>query len=104
MSAACVGSVEERGELPAVVARGVGGAPDPDQPVAAVNAEMVLVAKERVRDIDALRPVRGPGPTGPCGNRLLLKAHRLLMRRSSLFDLCSLMRRFIDWGSWDYVQ
>jgi hypothetical protein len=57
--ARCVGPVEEPDELRAVVTGRIGRAPGPDQPMAPVDAEMVLVAEERDRDVDALRPVRG---------------------------------------------
>ena len=56
--AAGVGLVEQAGQLRAVVAGGVGGGPGADQPVAAVDADMVLVAEHRDGDVDALRAVR----------------------------------------------
>ena len=53
-----VGLVEQASQLRAVVARGVGRRPGADQPVAAVDADMVLVAEHRDGDLDALRAIR----------------------------------------------
>jgi hypothetical protein len=50
-----VGLVEQRGQLRAVVAGGVGGGLGADQSVAAVDADIVLVAEDRDGDVHARR-------------------------------------------------
>ena len=54
-----VALVDEIFQLRPVVARGVRRRPGPDQAMGAVDADMVLVAESRDRQIDALRPALG---------------------------------------------
>src|SRR5271154_3440493 len=51
--------VDEIFQLRPIVARSVRRRPGPDQAMGAVDADMVLVAESRDRQIDALRPVLG---------------------------------------------
>ena len=79
-----VRAIEQRGQFRAVVTRGMRGGPGPDQPVATIDADMVLVAEHRHRDVHALRTVRRRFGLGvfhrPAGIAVLLTQFRGLFR------------------------